>query len=134
HARPRVVLVPIEIKHYGLSKGEDETSFPMAGEARLEQHAEQLRAYQAQLQSLCDTYQEATGSHASLLGQRLAAVLDAALQLGPRYDSGATRLLGGVASGSARVALGKGVLLWFQPGGTAADGAKACWDEVPGGT
>lgn len=132
-AQPSVVLVPVEIKHYGLADAEREKSFPLAGEARLEEHAGQLQAYQAQLQSLCETYREATGSHASLLGQRLAAVLDAALQLGPRYDAGAAALLGKVASGSARVALGKGVLLWYQAGGSAIDGAKASWDEVPGG-
>src|SRR5690606_36069698 len=39
---PQAVLVPVEIKHYGLGNGEHEKTFPLAGEPRLNEHAEQL--------------------------------------------------------------------------------------------
>lgn len=128
---PRVVLVPVEIKHYGLGKGETETKFPLAGEARLEDHAAQLRSYQEQLHALCEAFRDAVGSHASLLGQRLAAVLDAALQLGPGSGMVASPLLAAVASGKATIELGKGILLWYQAGASGLDGSKANWDEAP---
>lgn len=129
---PRVVLVPIEIKHYGLGNNGKDAKFPMAGDPRLNEHADQLRSYQEQLEAFCDGYREAIGSHASLLGQRLAAVLDAALQLGSGHGSGDTRLLASVASGRADIELGKGLLLWYQAGASGFDGSKAGWDEAPG--
>src|SRR5690606_22381188 len=79
---PRIVFVPIEIKHYGLGKGEEDQDFPLVGEARLKEHLQQLESYQKQLQSLCEAYREESNIGASLLGQRLVAVLDAAIQLG----------------------------------------------------
>lgn len=130
---PRVVLVPVEIKHYGLSDGNKETKFPLAGEPRLEEHASQLRSYQEQLDAFCTVYRDAIGSHASLLGQRLAAILDAALQLGPGARQEASHLLATVASGHAGIELGKGILLWYQAGASGLDGSKANWDEAPGG-
>ncbi len=130
--RPCVVLVPVEIKHYGLGNGEQEQAFPLAGEPRLNEHAEQLASYQGQLQSLCETYRDAAGSQASLLGQRLAAVLDAAIQLGPGNLESAGSLLASVASGQADVELGKGVLLWYQARASSIDGSKASWDEISG--
>ncbi|MDR0184260.1 FtsK/SpoIIIE domain-containing protein [Lysobacter arvi] len=130
--RPCVVLVPVEIKHYGLGNGEREQAFPLAGEPRLNEHAEQLASYQSQLQSLCETYRDAAGSQASLLGQRLAAVLDAAIQLGSGNPESAGSLLDSVASGRADVGLGKGVLLWYQARASSIDGSKASWDEISG--
>lgn len=132
--RPCVVLTPIEIKHYGLGDREQEKAFPLAGEARLNEHVEQLESYQRQLQSLCEAYREAAGSQASLLGQRLAAVLDAAIQLGADNPEVASGLLASVAAGEADVELGKGVLLWYQAGAFNIDGSKAAWDEVSGPT
>jgi len=129
---PRIVLVPVEIKHYGLGNNGKEAKFPMAGDPKLNEHADQLRSYQEQLEAFCDGYREAVGSHASLLGQRLAAVLDAALQLGPGHGSDGTRLLASVASGQADIELGKGLLLWYQAGASGIDGSKADWDEAPG--
>lgn len=128
---PRVVLVPVEIKHYGLGNGKAETKFPLAGEPRLEEHAAQLRSYQEQLEALCTGYRDAAGSRASLMGQRLAAVLDAALQLGTEPQQEASQLLAAVASGQASIELGKGILLWYQAGASGPDGTKASWDEVP---
>lgn len=130
--RPCVVLVPVEIKHYGLGNGELDQAFPLAGEPRLNEHAEQLASYQGQLQSLCETYRNAAGSQASLLGQRLAAVLDAAIQLGCGTPELAGGLLASVASGQADVELGKGVLLWYQARASGIDGSKASWDEISG--
>ena len=130
--RPRVVIVPVEIKHYGLGNGEHEQAFPLAGEARLNEHAEQLASYQGQLESLCETYRDAAGSQASLLGQRLAAVLDAAIQLGSGNPGSAGGLLASVASGQADVELGKGVLLWYQARARSIDGGRAGWDEISG--
>lgn len=130
--RPCVVLVPVEIKHYGLGNGEQEQAFPLAGEPRLTEHAEQLASYQGQLQSLCETYRDAAGSQASLLGQRLAAVLDAAIQLGSGNPEPAGGLLASVASGQGDVELGKGVLLWYQARASSIDGSRASWDEISG--
>lgn len=130
--RPCVVLVPVEIKHYGLGNGEQEQAFPLAGEPRLNEHAEQLASYQGQLQSLCETYRDAAGSQASLLGQRLAAVFDAAIQLGSGNRESAGDLLASVASGQADVELGKGVLLWYQARASSIDGSRASWDEISG--
>lgn len=129
---PRAVLVPVEIKHYGLGDNGKDAKFPMAGDQRLNEHAEQLLNYQEQIQGFCEAYRDAIGSHASLLGQRLAAVFDAAIQLGPGHCVNASRLLASVASGGANIELGKGILLWYQAGATAIDGSKASWDEVPG--
>lgn len=129
---PRVVLIPVEIKHYGLGSNGKDAKFPMAGDPKLNEHAEQLRSYQEQLEAFCEGYQDAIGSHASLLGQRLAAVLDAALQLGPGHGGNATNLLASVASGQANIELGKGLLLWYQAGASGIDGSKAGWDEAPG--
>lgn len=131
--RPCVVLVPVEVKHYGLGNGEQEQAFPLAGEPRLNEHAEQLASYQSQLQSLCETYRDAVGSQASLLGQRLAAVLDAAIQLGSgNPESAGGGLLASIASGEADVELGKGVLLWYQARASSIDGSRASWDEISG--
>jgi hypothetical protein len=130
--RPRVFLVPVEIKHYGLGNDEQEQAFPLAGEPRLNEHAEQLASYQGQLQSLCETYRDAAGSQASILGQRLAAVLDSAIQLGSGNPGSAGGLLASVASGQADVELGKGVLLWYQARASSIDGSRASWDEISG--
>lgn len=129
---PRVVLVPVEIKHYGLGNNGKDAKFPMAGDPKLNEHVEQLRSYQEQLETFCEGYRDAIGSHASLLSQRLAAVLDAALQLGSDHSGNATRLLASVASGKADIELGKGLLLWYQAGASGIDGSKVGWDEVPG--
>lgn len=131
---PCVVLVPVEIKHYGLGDDEQEKAFPLAGESRLNEHAQQLESYQNQLQSLCEFYRDAAGSQASLLGQRLAAVLDAAIQLGSCNPEKAASLLASVASCQADVVLGKGILLWYQARATGIDGKKASWDEISGAT
>lgn len=128
----RVVLVPIEIKHYGLGNDEEGASFPLAGDARLEEHVEQLASYQEQLQNLCEAYRNAVGSRASLLGQRLAAVLDAAIQLSAAQRPGTGTLLACVAAAKAEVELGKGLLLWYQAGANGIDGSKASWDGITG--
>lgn len=130
--RPCVVLVPVEIKHYGLGNGELDQTFPLAGESRLNDHVEQLASYQGQLQDLCETYRDAAGSQASLLGQRLVAVLDAAIQLGSGNPELVCGLLASVASGQAEIELGKGVLLWYQARASDIDGSKASWDEISG--
>jgi hypothetical protein len=127
-----VVIVPVEIKHYGLNASETSTQFPLAGDKCLVEHVEQLHLYQQQLASLCEAYRDAVGAAASILGQRLAALLDAAVQLSPKHSPNASKLLSSVASGMARVELGKGVLVWYQAGGTGIEGAKAEWDEVSG--
>jgi hypothetical protein len=129
---PRVVLVPVEIKHYGLGNNGKDVKFPLAGDSKLHEHADQLRSYQNQLEAFCEAYRIAIGSHASLLGQRLAAVLDAALQLGSGNGGNAASLLAAVASGRANIELGKGVLFWYQAGASGIDGSKASWDETPG--
>ena len=128
----QVVLVPIEIKHYGLTATESSVDFPLAGDAYLAKHVEQLHQYQLQLASLCETYRGAVGAAASILGQRLAALLDAAIQLSPMQSPDASHLLSSIASGMAHVELGKGVLVWYQAGGSGIDGAKAEWDEIAG--
>lgn len=135
--RIRVTLAPIEIKHYGLGmRGESESSFPLAGEVRLNEHAEQLESYQRQLQELCEVYRDSGGSQLSLLGQRIAAVLDAGMQLGSLDIQRGGNFLSAVASGRASVELGKGLLLWYQARATGIDGANAYSDEAigPNGT
>src|SRR5690606_34408377 len=86
--------------------------------------------YQKQLQSLCEIYRDTAGSQASLLGQRLAAVLDAAIQLGSCDPGHAAQLLQCVASCKADVVLGKGILLWYQARANDIDGKKASWDQI----
>lgn len=131
--RAQVILAPVEIKHYGLSSGESETGFPKVGEARLEEHLEQLRSYQDQLVDLCDAYTNAGRGAGHFVAERLVSVLDAALQLNPELgDSDAMRILRSVASRAAKVSLGKGVLMWFQPYGVGPSGAKATVDEIGG--
>src|SRR5690606_20438191 len=127
---PRIVFVPIEIKHYGLGKGEEDQDFPLVGEARLKEHLQQLESYQKQLQSLCEAYREESNIGASLLGQRLVAVLDAAIQLGSGNAELASGLLARVVFGQADVGVGKGVLLWYQAGATGIDGSKAGWIKI----
>lgn len=130
--RPLVVFAPIEIKHYGLANGEEVKAFPLAGEARLNEHAEQLASYQDQLECLCATYRDSAGSQASLLGQRLAAVLDAAIQLGSCWPQAAAGLLAGVAACEVDIVTGKGILLWYQARATGLDGERASWSEAIG--
>lgn len=132
--RYRVVLIPVEIKHYGLGNGEQEQAFPLVGEARLAEHVEQLASYQRQLLTLCEAYGDAAGSNASLLGQRLAAVLDAAMQLSSSTCTETGALFSGIASGDADIEIGKGLLLWYQAGGVNPDGTKASWDAIDGAT
>ncbi|MEJ6021356.1 FtsK/SpoIIIE domain-containing protein [Ramlibacter sp. PS4R-6] len=125
-----VSLAPVEIKHYGLSRAEEETRFPSAGEARLAAHVDQLAKYHQYLGTLCDHYRSATGSAASLIGQRLAVVIDAALQLSPSEVHDAASLLGHVSAGEVDLHLGDGVLLWYQAGGTTESGQKVAWQQV----
>ena len=128
----QVVIAPIEIKHYGLGNDDQDRNFPLAGEPRLAEHIEQLASYQKQLEALCKAYRDAAGSQASLLGQRLAAVLDAAIQLSTTETNGAGLLLREITSGRARFELGAGLLLWYQARASGVDGAKATWEEISG--
>lgn len=127
-----VNLIPIEIKHYGLVRSEVETAFPKAGEQRLREHAEQLRDYGKQLSELCSNISSAAGSKASILGQRLLAVLDAGLQLNSKSNEHAVGILRSVAEGRAKFATGMGILLWYQAGAKTEQGETACWDEFGG--
>lgn len=132
-----VVLVPIEIKHYGLTSDETDPAFPGAGEGRLSEHVEQLQSYQVQLSEFCELHGAATGGRASIIGQRLAAVVDAALQLrvGERHALDSLvegKIVSAIAAGSARLQMGWGVLLWYQPGARTFDGASTSCEEVSG--
>lgn len=127
-----VNLVPIEIKHYGLVKSEVETAFPKAGEERLREHAEQLRDYSKQLVELCSNISSAAGSKASILGQRLLAVLDAGLQLNSKSSEHAVGILRSVAEGKAKFATGMGILIWYQAWARTEEGESASWDEFGG--
>jgi energy-coupling factor transporter ATP-binding protein EcfA2 len=128
----RLVLSPIEIKHYGLSSGGSPSRFPLAGEPRLEKHVEQLNDYQLQLAEFCEACRTAVGGKASVLAQRLAALVDAAIQLAPRTSSEVGRLLASISSGAAQPELGKGILAWYQAGATGLNGQGAECDEVDG--
>jgi hypothetical protein len=129
---PQVILVPIELKHYGLSNGEMASQFPLAGQPRFDEHVEQLRTYQQQVAAIVEAYRSAAGMGASIIGQRFAALVDAAVQLGPEGTVDASALLDSIAAGRARIELGKGVLAWYQPGATGSEGKKAESDEVSG--
>ena len=128
----RVALAPVEIKHYGLGDNGQDGNFPLAGEPRLAEHVEQLKSYQEQLEALCTMYRNAAGSQASLLGQRLAAVLDAAIQLSTTETEGASRLLRDVSSGRVQIELGAGLLFWYQARASGMDGTRANWEEISG--
>lgn len=130
----RVILVPIEIKHYGLGNSGSPSAFPLAGQAQFEEHVEQLRSYQEQIARLCESYMGAAGGEASILGQRLAALTDAAIQLSPQTGYDASGILRAIASGEATVELGKGVLALYQAGGKCVDDSSMSWEEVPGAT
>lgn len=132
-----VTLVPIEIKHYGLTADENESAFPLAGEQRLTDHEEQLMSYLAQLAGFCDLYAEATGGRAAIIGQRLSAIVDAALQLRigtPRVSDSVleSRILAAIAAGTVSLQLGRGVLLWYQAGARTSDGKASSIDEIAG--
>lgn len=127
-----VNLIPIEIKHYGLVKSEVETAFPKAGEESLREHAEQLRDYSKQLVELCSNISSAAGSKASILGQRLLAVLDAGLQLNSKSSEHAVGILRSVAEGKAKFATGMGILIWYQAWARTEQGESASWDEFGG--
>lgn len=128
----RVNLIPIEIKHYGLVKTEREVGFPKAGEERLREHAEQLKMYKMQLAELCAGVTSAVGSKASMLRQRLLAVLDAGLQLNNTQSADAVEVLRSVAEGRAQFATGTGILIWYQAFAKTEDGETATWDEFGG--
>ncbi|MEN5426433.1 DNA translocase FtsK [Stenotrophomonas pennii] len=127
-----VNIIPIEIKHYGLVKSEVEAAFPKAGEARLREHAEQLRDYSKQLVELCSNISSAAGSKASILGQRLLAVLDAGLQLNSKSSEHAVGILRCVAEGKAKFHTGMGILIWYQAWARSEQGESASWDEFGG--
>lgn len=128
-----VVLAPIEVKHYGLSSDESEVGFPRVGEARLDEHLEQLTSYQVQLNSLCESYREAGSGAGQFIAERLVAILDAALQLNP--ELGGAEVLGilrSVSMRSAEVRLGRGLLMWFQAKGRTQANEAVAWDEIGG--
>jgi len=129
---PTVVLAPVEIKHYGLAQSDEHQRFPLSGEPALEEHIQQLTSYQLQLAQLCEEYDNAGGSSGTIIGQRLAALLDAAQQLGGRHSSPTSELLAALASAEAEVVLGHGVLIWYQAGARAIDGSRALMEEVSG--
>ena len=108
------------------------SQFPLAGQPRFDEHVEQLRDYQQQVAAIVEAYRNAAGMGASIIGQRFAALVDSAVQLGPEGAVDASALLGSIAAGRARIELGKGVLAWYQAGATGSDGKKAEWDEVSG--
>jgi len=132
NGRSYVNLVPIEIKHYGLVPSERKTTFPMAGEERLREHAEQLRDYGSQLRELCERAEGIVGSKASMLGQRLVAVIDAGMQLNSFNSEHGIHILRSVAAGTARFSTGTGILLWYQAFAENEHGETAVWDEFGG--
>lgn len=128
----KVKLVPIEIKHYGLS-AQEPASFPAPGDASLIEHLGQLGAYQRQLLNLASNYMEGPSSAVSIFGSRLAIVLEAGMQLcAPEGGAQASSLLSDVAAGKASLEVGKGALLWFQAGASMADGRQAAWIDIAG--
>lgn len=128
-----VVLSPIEVKHYGLTTDEREVTFPKVGEARLEEHLEQLRSYQLQLMGLCKSYRDAGGGAGQFIAERLVAILDAAIQLNPELGGPEVlRMLRSVSERSAEVSLGKGLLMWFQANARSGANEAVSWDEIGG--
>lgn len=129
----QVVFAPVEVKHYGLSSDEQEVGFPKVGEARLDEHLEQLTSYQVQLKGLCESYREAGSGAGQFVAERLVAILDAALQLNPELGGAeALGMLRSVSMRSAEVHLGKGLLMWFQAKGRTQANEAAAWDEIGG--
>jgi hypothetical protein len=129
--RTEMILIPIEIKHYGLGE-EQPQRFPTAGDKDLDEHVQQLASYQRQMAELCETYRSAVGAQASIIGQRLAALIDAAGQLSAVSQGDLALVCKELAEGSASVEIGKGLLCWFQARATTADGASASFEEVSG--
>jgi hypothetical protein len=128
-----VVMVPIEIKHYGLNNQEGASTFPSPGEPRFEEHVSQLKSYQEQLITLSSAYVSASAEQVSILGQQLAAILEAAIQLSPKADTNdLSEVMKTVASGEANLCVGKGLLLWYQAGATLEGGLKAGFEETYG--
>lgn len=127
---PEITLVPTEIKHYGINHAGSKAFFPSPGDPDLKDHLEQLKSYQARLTNLCADYRAAADTNASIIGQQLSSVLDAALQLSPIESASiATRVLASTAAGTANIDVGKGLLVWFQAGASMPDGAKAAVEE-----
>jgi hypothetical protein len=129
--QPRVTLIPIEVKHYGLNNQDEVVPFPSPGDAQLKEHIQQLSEYQQTLASLCDTYEKAVGGRASVMGQQLATVVEAAVQLNPTGDTRkAGAILRALVEGRARLAVGKGVLLWYQPRGATISGDRLVVEQI----
>jgi hypothetical protein len=128
----QVVISPIEVKHYGLGGAVQAPAFPMAGDSRIEGHLSQLQAYQEQVVELCERHSATAGALASIMAQRLIALIDAATQLNPGAEEHTTELLASIASGMATFVPGKGVFAWYQAGASGASGAKAEWELSPG--
>jgi hypothetical protein len=128
---PQVTLIPIEVKHYGLNNQAEAVPFPSPGDAQLQEHIQQLSEYQHSLSSLCDTYEKAVGGRASVMGQQLATVVEAAVQLNPTGDTRkAGAVLRALVEGRAQLAVGKGVLLWYQARGTTTNGHRLVVDQI----
>lgn len=127
----KIVLVPIEVKHYGLQSGP--AGFPGPEDAGFKEHLSQLKDYQVQLSGLVDAYEQSASSSASIFGSRLAIVVEAGLQLCAHSVGAAqAKMLHDIAEGAAQVDVGKGLLLWYQAGGTTPGGDNLEVTEIDG--
>jgi hypothetical protein len=128
---PCITLIPIEIKHYGLSDEESSSGFPAPGEARLKEHVDQLVQYKKLLNEIAGLRTSVSDTHRALIDCAIYGVLDAATLLNPELlNEGAGPVHAVMSSPRFELRTARGVLVWFQRGGCFEGEASARWEAV----
>ena len=124
-----VVLVPVEIKSYGLESSQPPPNLPSSA-GQLADPLGQLESTAALVQQLVGEYeqlQSATSEDAALWRHGFAAMVEAALRLHPGPDAGRQdllKVLAGILEGTVSIRSGESLLAFFGHQATAPDGAQ----------
>ena len=127
-----VVLVPVEIKSYGLESSQPPPNLPSSA-GQLADPLGQLESTAALVQQLVGEYeqlQSATSEDAALWRHGFAAMVEAALRLHPGPDAGRQdllKVLAGILEGTVSIRSGESLLAFFGHQGNGAGwGPGAC--------
>lgn len=126
-----VVLIPIEIKSYGLGAESPNPHLPAQGDHRLDEPVEQLASTYKLLKRLearqDELSVEANSAERHLWSNGLAALIEAGLRLKKDKPNDAVRLtrqFGAIASGDSPVRIGKPVVAFFGHDAQGPDGGE----------
>lgn len=125
-----VVLIPVEIKSYGLESNQPPSNLP-SSESQLVNPLGQLESTAALVQQLVQGFRQLQGAppeDAALWRHGLATMVEAAIRLHPGPDAESQDLLqvlAGILDGRAVLRSGGSLVTFFGHGATGPDGAAA---------